>query len=107
MNPFITIWGIAGSASLTIMFTLLILCSAAVTKAETYTWTDDQGTVTFTDNPARLPSHYGSSVQMEEDAIIRIPPVQKKSGSRTTLQATIPRNRIKATLAGVKQTASP
>jgi hypothetical protein len=82
---------------------VLILCSAAVADAEIYTWTDAQGVVTFTDNPARIPSGYISRAQKGEDTIIRIPKVRKEPGTRRNrLQAAIPRNRIKTLPAAVQ-----
>ncbi len=44
----------------TILLSLLVLCSAAVADAETYNWTDDQGVVNFTDDPAQIPAKYRS-----------------------------------------------
>jgi len=77
---------------------LLILCCAAVVEAEVYTWTDDQGVVTYTDNPARIPSRY--SGQMREGEIITIhrPKAQKeyRHNEKKRPQAAIPRNRLKS-----------
>lgn len=39
---------------------VLVLLGATTVAAETYTWTDGQGVVSFTDNPARIPSRYRS-----------------------------------------------
>ena len=81
-----------------ILFSLLLLCSAALVKAEIYTWTDEQGVVTYTDNPARIPSRYGTRAQSGEIITIRSPTVLKgvrRSGNKQ-LQATIPHNRIKS-----------
>jgi hypothetical protein len=84
-----------------LIFPLVILFSAAVVDAEIYSWTDDQGVVTFTDNPARIPSRYSSSAQKGEDNIIRIPKVRKESrkpvGKRA--QAAIPHNRARSVAA--------
>ncbi|MDD2582496.1 MAG: DUF4124 domain-containing protein [Desulfuromonadaceae bacterium] len=51
----------------TMILPLLILCSAAVADAETYKWTDDQGVVSFTDDPALIPSRYRSKALKGED----------------------------------------
>ncbi|NTX00049.1 MAG: DUF4124 domain-containing protein [Geobacteraceae bacterium] len=97
------------SMNLIIVFTLVILCSSAVANAETYMWTDDQGTVTFTDNPDRLPPHYSRSEQRGDNVINLIPTVENngRRQDKKQLQATIPRNRIKSTIARAKQTTSP
>jgi hypothetical protein len=78
------------------IFTLCMLCCSAIATAEVYTWTDDQNVVIFTDNPARIPSRYSSSMQMSKDGIIRIPGVQKKirMSERKMLQAIVPTNRL-------------
>jgi hypothetical protein len=48
---------------------LLILCSAAAADGGTYKWTDDRGVVSFTDNPALIPSRYrGKAVKAEDDS---------------------------------------
>jgi len=44
---------------------LLILCSTVVADAETYKWIDDQGVVSFTDNPALIPHKYRSKALNE------------------------------------------
>ncbi|MDR3579618.1 MAG: DUF4124 domain-containing protein [Oryzomonas sp.] len=47
---------------------LLILCSAAVADAGVYKWANDQGVVSFSDNPAQIPSRYRSkAMKVEED----------------------------------------
>ena len=47
---------------------VLILCSAAAADGGTYKWADDQGVVSFTDNPALIPSRYRSkAVKVEDD----------------------------------------
>jgi Domain of unknown function (DUF4124) len=50
------------------VFVLLILWTAALTGAETYKWTDDKGTVSFTDDPALIPSRYRSNALTVKDA---------------------------------------
>ncbi len=45
----------------TMILPLLILCcSAAAADGGTYKWTDGQGVVSITDNPALIPSRYRS-----------------------------------------------
>lgn len=51
----------------TIILTLLVLCSAAMADAETYKWTDGQGVVSFTDNPALIPHRYRSKALKMKD----------------------------------------
>jgi Fe-Mn family superoxide dismutase len=65
----------------TIILSLLILCSVAVADAETYKWTDDQGVVRSSDDPAQIPSRYRSKALMVEDL-----PITRKTG------VTAPRN---------------
>lgn len=50
---------------------LLILCGATVADAETYKWTDDQGVVSFTDDPALIPSRYRSKALKGKDSRAR------------------------------------
>ncbi len=85
------------------IFPLLILCGAAVADAEIYTWTDDQGVVTFTDNPAQIPSRSSSTRSGE---VISIHPLKARKGlgkRGTRLQAAVPANRIKPAPARVQQ----
>jgi hypothetical protein len=42
----------------TLLFLLLILCGAAMAHAETYKWINKQGVISFTDDPAKIPSRY-------------------------------------------------
>lgn len=88
-----------------IILTLFILISAAIANAETYTWTDDQGVVTFTDNPTRIPSSYGSRAKTGAEITKRPPSAHNSIRKQGTykLQAAIPRNRI---VARSKQTGS-
>lgn len=44
----------------TMLFPLLLLCGATIVNAETYRWTDAQGVVSYTDNPALIPARYRS-----------------------------------------------
>ena len=43
---------------LPIILSLLILCNAAVADADTYKWTNAQGVVSYTDDPASIPPIY-------------------------------------------------
>jgi uncharacterized protein DUF4124 len=88
---------------------LLILCSAALVHAETYTWTDNQGVVTYTDNPARIPSRYSGRTQVGEKIIIRSPKIHKEYGQngKKRPQAAIPGNRIKSIQSRIQQNAVP
>lgn len=90
------------------IFSLLILCSAAVVDAEIYTWTDEQGMVTFTDNPDSLPPRVSGS-KMSGDVIhIQILTAHKGLGTRgTKLQAAIPENRVKSIAARVQKEQLP
>ena len=54
---------------------LLILCSAAAADGGTYKWTDDQGVVSFTDDPALIPSRYRSKAVKAKDVTSRDPEV--------------------------------
>jgi hypothetical protein len=54
---------------------LLILCSATAADAETYRWTDEQGVVSFTDNPALIPARYRNKAHRVEDVTSRDPKV--------------------------------
>jgi len=77
---------------------LLILCCTAVVEAEVYTWTDDQGVVTYTDNPARIPARFSGRTQAGEKIIIHSPKVRKEitKHGKTWPHAAIPSNRVKS-----------
>jgi hypothetical protein len=62
----------------TMILPLLLLCSAAVADAETYKWIDDQGVVSFTDDPNLIPSRYRSKALRDEGITIRSPKVQQE-----------------------------
>jgi len=66
----------------TMILPLLILSIAAVADAETYKWTNDQGVVSFTDDPALIPSRYRSKALRGEDITTRNPRFRRNSGSR-------------------------
>ncbi|NVN91331.1 MAG: DUF4124 domain-containing protein [Desulfuromonadales bacterium] len=88
---------------------LLILCYAAVTEAEVYTWTDDQGVVTYTDNAARIPSRYSGQTKEGEKITIHRPKAQKeyRGSGKKRPQAAIPRNRLKALQPGKQYKTVP
>jgi len=82
--------------SMLLLLTLAMLSAAA--NAEIYTWTDEQGTVTYTDNPSRIPSYLSGRAQVGDKVVIRPPKVRKeikKHGKRWS-QAVIPGNRAKS-----------
>jgi hypothetical protein len=70
----------------TMILPLLILCSAALADAETYKWTDDKGVVSFTDNPALIPSRYRSKALRVEDNTIRSPREQEEKRLQDELE---------------------
>lgn len=86
-------------------YLLMILCSAAVSDAEVYTWTNDQGGGTFTDNPALIPSHFSSRSQSGDIVTIHPPQLRKAPGTqgrrlgRKHIQAIIPGNRVRSIVA--------
>ena len=51
-----------------LFFALLLL--ATVARAETYSWTDREGTIHFTDSPGNIPAAYRSSAKMLEMEVI-------------------------------------
>lgn len=55
-----------------------ILCGALSAGAETYSWTDEQGVVSFTDDPTRIPLKYRTKVNKGEDITIQNPKVQQE-----------------------------
>ena len=84
-----------------ILLLLLIVIISAAADAEIYTWTDEQGTTTYTDNPARIPSRYSGRTQVGEKIVIRSPKAQKeiKKHGKQWSQAVIPGNRTKSVAA--------
>lgn len=82
-----------------IIFPLLTLCGAAASDAEIYTWTDDQGVVTFTDNPSRIPSRFSSRTQSGDIITIHTPTKSRRppgKKGKKQLHAIIPGNRSKS-----------
>lgn len=91
-----------------IIFPLLILGTAAVVNAEVYTWTDEQGVVTFTDDPDKIPARISGSQKSGDVVSIQTPKAQQGLRTRgTKLSAAIPRNRIKSTPARVHKKQVP
>lgn len=83
-----------------ILFPLLILCCAAQSNAEIYTWTDDQGVVTFTDNPAQIPSRFSGRTRNGDITTIHMLTFRKTPGrGEKRPQAIIPGNRTKSVAA--------
>lgn len=89
--------------------TLMILCCAAAVEAQVYTWTDDQGVVTYTDNPALIPTRYSGHTQDGERVTIHRPTAQKeyRGNGKKRPQAAIPRNRLKALQPGKRPKKIP
>lgn len=56
----------------------LLLYMAPSAQAETYTWTDDRGVISFTDDPNMIPPKYRVKAKQREDITIRNPVVQKE-----------------------------
>ncbi|MBC7961364.1 MAG: hypothetical protein H7Y05_00290 [Steroidobacteraceae bacterium] len=57
---------------------VIILCNVMYANAETFTWTDDAGVVSFTDDSTRIPPKYRSKATKGEDITIRNPKVQQE-----------------------------
>jgi len=57
---------------------VLMLFSALSVNAETYTWTDDKGVVSFTDDPTSIPLKYKGKAKKGDDITIRNPKVQQE-----------------------------
>jgi hypothetical protein len=88
-----------------LIISLLILYCAAVVNADVYTWTDGQGTVTYTDNPALIPTRSSDRTQAGKKKSLRIYKNQKeirKHGKKWS-QAVIPGNRVKSVAAKIDQ----
>ena len=82
---------------------LLILYCATVVNADIYTWTDEQGTVTYTDDPSRIPARNTGKTEAGKKKPIPIPRKQqeiRKHGKRWS-QAVIPSNRAKSVAAAL------
>ena len=56
---------------------VLTLFSALSLNAETYTWTDKKGVVSFTDDPNVIPPQYRGKAKKSDDITIRNPKVQQ------------------------------
>jgi Domain of unknown function (DUF4124) len=73
---------------------VMILCSVMYANADTYTWTDDQGVVSFSDNPDQIPPRYRAKAKKGDDITIRNPKVQqelKEQKERALQENSLPR----------------
>ena len=61
-----------------IVVLVLTLFTALSANAETYTWTDDKGVVSFTDDPTVIPPKYRGKAKRGEDITIRNPKIQQE-----------------------------
>jgi len=57
---------------------VLTLFTALSVNAETYTWTDNKGVVSFTDDPTLIPPKYRAKAKKGDDITIRNPKVQQE-----------------------------
>jgi hypothetical protein len=57
---------------------MIILSSVMYANADTYTWTDDKGIVSFTDDPGLIPPRYREKAKKGEDITTRSPKVQQE-----------------------------
>lgn len=57
---------------------VLALFAALSVNAETYTWTDSKGVVSFTDDPNSIPPKYRDKTKKSDDITIRNPKVQQE-----------------------------
>lgn len=72
---------------------MLILCCAFSANAETYSWTDEKGVVSFTDDPLLIPSKYRAKARKGEDITIRNPKVQQELKEQAEKALTLESNR--------------
>ena len=79
-----------------VMVMVIFLCSEMYAKADTYTWTDEKGVISFTDDPALIPSKYRVKAKKGEDITIRNPKVQQelKEQEERASQEEINRSRV-------------
>jgi disulfide oxidoreductase YuzD len=56
---------------------ILTLLTALYVNAETYSWTDSRGVVSFTDDPNVIPRQYRDKAKKSDDITIRNPKVQQ------------------------------
>jgi hypothetical protein len=61
-----------------VMAMVMILCSAMYAYADTYTWTDNKGVVSFTDDPVLIPPQYRGKAKRGEDISIRSPKIRQE-----------------------------
>lgn len=89
----------------TLLIPLLILYCATVVNAEIYSWTDEQGTVIYTDNPARMTDRTSDRTQAGKNKAIPVPKqhMQIKKHGKKWSQAVIPTNRAKSVAETIAQ----
>ncbi len=61
-----------------IAIVMMILGSVMYASADTYTWTDDKGVISFTDDPGLIPPRYREKAKKGEDITTRSPKVQQE-----------------------------
>ncbi|HEY3307999.1 MAG TPA: DUF4124 domain-containing protein [Desulfuromonadaceae bacterium] len=54
------------------------LAAAVSAEAATYRWTDRQGVIHYTDNPASIPPEYRNKLNKSEDITIRNPKIREE-----------------------------
>ena len=54
------------------------LAAAVSAGAATYRWTDRQGVIHYTDNPASIPQEYRDKIEKSEDITVRNPKVREE-----------------------------
>jgi len=64
--------------NLMVIVLVVVLGTVLTSNAETYSWTDDRGVVSFTDNPAQIPPRYRVKAKKSEDITISNPKVQQE-----------------------------
>jgi uncharacterized membrane protein len=60
------------------MVIVFMMCSVVYANAETYTWTDTNGEVYFTDDPGQIPVEYRATVKAGEDITTSNPAVRQE-----------------------------
>lgn len=59
---------------------LLVLMTAGASRAETYTWVDEQGTVNFTEDFSQVPKKYRKKAQIRGDMGPSLPAMIESTG---------------------------
>jgi hypothetical protein len=74
-----------------VYFVGVALMLAIQAGAETYTWTDDNGTFNFTDDMSLVPQKYRKNVRKRGDVDVQAPvPVQKNEPASVTKRDVVP-----------------